>query len=107
MHIVTLTAQTLSEFWLGVEREYQLIGQRAVHILLPFATSYLCEIGFSAVATLKTRYRSRLNIEYDLRVALSSMQPRFEKMCVVQNRLVVRLVINNAVMTHSLGHLHC
>lgn len=25
-----LTAQTLSEFWVGVEREYPLIGQRAV-----------------------------------------------------------------------------
>ena len=36
------TAQTLCEFWLGVEREYPLIGQRAVCIPLPFATSYLC-----------------------------------------------------------------
>ena len=75
------TAQTLTEFWLGVEREHPLIGQRAVGVLLPFATSYLCEIGFSAVASLKTKYRSRLNIEHDLRVAVSSLQPRFEKMC--------------------------
>ena len=75
------TAQTLCEFWLGVEREYPLIGQRAVCILLPFATSYLCEMVFSAVASLKTKYRSQLNIEHDLRVALSSLQPRFEKMC--------------------------
>ena len=75
------TAQTLCEFWLGVEREYPLIGQRAVCILLPFATSYLREMGFSAVASLKTKYRSQLNIEHELRVALSSLQPRFEKMC--------------------------
>lgn len=75
------TAQTLSEFWLGVEREHPLIGQRAVGILLPFATSYLCEIGFSAVACLKTKYRSKLNIEHELRVAISSLQPRFEKIC--------------------------
>ena len=32
------TAQTPSEFWLGVEREYPVIGQRAVGILLPFPT---------------------------------------------------------------------
>ncbi|XP_072229039.1 zinc finger BED domain-containing protein 5-like [Leuresthes tenuis] len=57
-------AQTLSEFWFGVEREYPLIGQRAACILLPFATSYLCEMGFSAVASLKTKYRSQLNIEH-------------------------------------------
>lgn len=74
-------AQNLSEFWFGVEREYPLIGQRAVCILLPFATSYLCEMGFSAVASLKTKYRSQLNIEHDLRVAVSSLQPRFEKLC--------------------------
>ena len=48
------TAQTLCEFWFGVEREYPLIGQRAGCIRLPFATSYLCEMGFSAVASLKT-----------------------------------------------------
>lgn len=58
-------AQNLSECWFGVEREYPLIGQRAVCILLPFATSYLCEMGFSAVASLKTKDRSQLNIEHD------------------------------------------
>lgn len=75
------TTQTLDEFWLGVEREYAAIGQRAVRILLPFATSYLCETGFSAVAALKTKYRSQLHIEHDLRVAVSNLQPRFEKLC--------------------------
>lgn len=75
------TTQTLAEFWLRVEQGYAAIGQRAVHILLPFATSYLCEIGFSAVAALKTKYRSQLNIEHDLRVAVSNLQPRFEMLC--------------------------
>lgn len=71
----------LSQFWLEVEKQYPLIGQRGVGVLLPFATSYLCEIGFSAVAALKTKHRSQLNIEPDLRVAVSSIQPRFEEMC--------------------------
>ena len=74
-------SQTLSEYWLGVEREYPLIGQKAVNILLPFATSYLCEMGFSTVAALKTKYRSQLNIEQELRVAVSSLKPRFGMMC--------------------------
>lgn len=63
-------SQTLCEFWLGVEREFPLIGQKAVEILLPFATSYLCKTGFSAVASLRTKYRSRLSIEHVLRVDL-------------------------------------
>jgi hypothetical protein len=50
-----------------------------MNILLPFATSYLCEIGFSGVAALKTKYRSPLNIESDVRVAISRLQQRYEK----------------------------
>lgn len=49
--------------------------------LLPLATSYLCEICFSAVASVKTKYRSKLNIENELRVAVSQLCPRFEKIC--------------------------
>ncbi|KAL6476274.1 hypothetical protein MHYP_G00147730 [Metynnis hypsauchen] len=75
------TSQTLSEFWLSVEREYPLLGQKDMGILIPFATSYLCETGFSAVAALKTKYRSQLNIEQELRVAVSCFKPRFEKLC--------------------------
>ena len=74
------TSQTLSEFWLGVEREYPLNGHKAVNILLPFATSYLCEMGFSTVAALKTKYRSQLNIEQELRATISNLKPRFERM---------------------------
>ncbi len=61
--------------------EFPLIGQKAVEILLPFATSYFCKTGFFAVASLKTKYRSRLNIEHDLRVAISKLLPRFEQIC--------------------------
>ncbi|XP_053171455.1 zinc finger BED domain-containing protein 5-like [Scomber japonicus] len=78
---LSFPAQTLSEFWLSVERQYPLLGQRAMGILLPFATSYLCETGFSAVAALKTKYRSQLDIEQELRVAVSCFKPRFEKLC--------------------------
>ena len=70
-----------SEFWLGVEREHPLIGQKAVNSLLPFATSYLCEMVFSTVAALKTKHRSQRNIEQELRTAISYFKPRFERMC--------------------------
>ncbi|XP_040297427.1 zinc finger BED domain-containing protein 5-like [Bufo bufo] len=82
---LSFTSQTLSEFWLSVEKQYPLLGQRAVHILLPFVTSYLCEIGFSAVAALKSKYRSRLHIEKELRVAVSCFKPRFEKLCMAKH----------------------
>lgn len=46
-------AQTLSKFWLGVIRR----GWTAVGIRLPFATSFICEKGFFAVASVKTKCR--------------------------------------------------
>jgi hypothetical protein len=65
----------------GVGEEYPDLSKKAINILLPFATSYLCETGFSGVAALKTKYHSMLNIESDLRVAISRLHPRYEKLC--------------------------
>ncbi|KAK5870459.1 hypothetical protein PBY51_003403 [Eleginops maclovinus] len=74
-------AKLLTAFWIGVEEDYPLLGGKAMAVLLPFATSYLCEVGFSAVASIKTKYRSKLDIENELRVAISQLPPRFEKIC--------------------------
>ncbi|GFX24853.1 protein FAM200B [Trichonephila clavipes] len=55
--------KTLFQFWAEVDDEFSELKTKAFRILLPFSTSYLCETGFSAVAALKTKYRSQLNIE--------------------------------------------
>jgi zinc finger BED domain-containing protein 5/7/8/9 len=73
--------KSLFEFWAGVNDEFSLLKTRAFRILLPFSTSYLCETGFSAVAALKTKYRSQLNIEKELRVSISNIKPSFENLC--------------------------
>ncbi|GFX63732.1 zinc finger BED domain-containing protein 5 [Trichonephila clavipes] len=64
-----------------VDDEFSELKTKAFRILLPFSTSYLCETGFSAVAALKTRYRSQLNIEKELRVSISNIKPSFENLC--------------------------
>uniref|UniRef100_F6WI10 Uncharacterized protein n=1 Tax=Ciona intestinalis TaxID=7719 RepID=F6WI10_CIOIN len=69
------------QFWSNTCQEYPQVRDKALRVLLPFATSYLCEAGFSAVASIKTKYRSRLDIEIEMRVCISSIPPRFEKMC--------------------------
>ena len=49
---------------------------------MPFATTYLCEAGFSALTAVKTKYRQRLeNVEKDLRIKLSSIAPNFAELC--------------------------
>lgn len=71
----------LVEFWVTIKNEYPTLSSKALRILIPFATSYLCEAGFSALAVIKSKYRSKINVEQEMRVAVSNLIPRFEKMC--------------------------
>lgn len=73
--------KSLSAFWLSVSAEYPLLSNKAVNILLPFATTYSCETAFSALTNMKTKYRSRLVVESDMRVCLSSITPRIDSLC--------------------------
>ena len=72
---------SLVQFWLNLNSEYNALSSKALKILLPFAPSYLCETGFSALAAMKTKYRARLIVEKELRVAISSIIPRFISLC--------------------------
>jgi hypothetical protein len=75
-----LRRESLTDFWVGNGEEYPHLSKKAINILLPFAISYLCETRFSEVAALKTKYHSMLNIESDPRVAISRLQPWYEKL---------------------------
>ena len=52
------------------------LSKKALEVLVPFDTSYLCEQGFSCLLHIKTKSRNRLNSEHDMRVALSTISPR-------------------------------
>ena len=72
------TTSTLHTFWIKVKVEHPEIATKALKSLLPFPTSYLCEAGFSAVTTTKTRLRSRLDISNTRCVSLSPITPRWD-----------------------------
>ena len=40
---------TVSQFWLEVKAEYKEISEIAMPVLLPFGSTYLCELSFSAM----------------------------------------------------------
>uniref|UniRef100_A0A8C6SPZ2 Uncharacterized protein n=1 Tax=Neogobius melanostomus TaxID=47308 RepID=A0A8C6SPZ2_9GOBI len=70
----------LASFWIVVSKEYPSLALRAVKLLLPFTTTYLCESGFSIVTTTKTKARNRLSttLEATLRLSLSPIPPRLD-----------------------------
>jgi len=50
--------------------------EEALRILIPFATSYLCDAGFSAVAVIKQSIARRY-VEREMRSAVSNITSHF------------------------------
>jgi len=71
----------LVSFWLQLEDKYPLFSAEAISYLLHFAPTYLCETSFSALTYLKNKYRTKLNVENDLRLALTNITPRIDSIC--------------------------
>lgn len=63
---------SLFGFWNNITNEYPEEANKALHVLLPFATSYLCEAEFSAVSVLKSKYRAKLSVEKEMRVSVTT-----------------------------------
>ena len=71
----------LYRFLIEACTEYPAIWKAALRVLIFFATSYMCEAGFSGVALNKNKYCVKLFVERKMRVAVSNVTPRFEALC--------------------------
>ena len=74
---------SLTQFWAEVQSKEPNLSDlcwQATKALLPFPTTYLCEAGFSALAMIKTKYRNQLQPEDDIRCALTTIDPNFDKL---------------------------
>ena len=65
----------LTNFWLRLRSDYPTLANRALKHLVPFCTAYLCEQAFSVLLYVKSKYRNKLNVEADLRIKLSNIEP--------------------------------
>ena len=74
----TFESVSLNEFWVSLKSEYPEVAKKAILILLPFVTTYRCEIGFSAYSYTKNKYRSRMDAAPDMRIQLSDAIPNFK-----------------------------
>ena len=72
--------EDIGSFWTGIHKEYPNPSKRALNFLIQFSSTYCCEVGFSAIASIKTKYRNRLEIDDEMRCCVSYTQPRFERL---------------------------
>ena len=70
----------LTEFWIEMKTSYSKITEKALRVLIPFVSTYLCEAGFSTLLQIKTKQRNKLHVEDDLRCALSQTSPRIQRL---------------------------
>jgi hypothetical protein len=63
------------QFWCLTRTEYPRIADRAIKMIMPFPSTYVCESSFSTMSVMKTKARNRLDISSDMRVALTSVEP--------------------------------
>ncbi|XP_013776627.1 protein ZBED8-like [Limulus polyphemus] len=68
--------KTLENFWASQITRFPNISKKALTVLVPFATTYLCEVGFSTLLHVKSKFRNRFEAQHDMRIALSKMEPR-------------------------------
>ncbi|XP_003366520.1 putative zinc finger protein [Trichinella spiralis] len=94
----------LIQFWLSVENTYPTLSTAALKVLLPFSTSYMCEIGFSAMIGMKTKLRNKLQISNNLRLKLTHISVDVEEV-ISQNRNkpIVRI---RRIMHLTNKHIH-
>ena len=68
----------LATFWCAQLEMFSQLEKSALKILVPFATTYLCETGFSILVSIKTKPRNRLDPGDDMGVAITKKEPRFK-----------------------------
>jgi len=79
----TFSSNSYVQFWQNLKNtSFDDLSRKAITILLPFTTTYLCEAGFRPIRLLKskTKYRNHLNVEPDLRIQLSQIEPDIAKL---------------------------
>ena len=81
LKVVKSHCENVADFWIGLLDESPLLSEKALKLLLPFHSTYLCETAFSTLCVIKNKRRNRLlNLNAPMRLALTSFEPNIEKL---------------------------
>ncbi|XP_076055191.1 zinc finger BED domain-containing protein 5-like [Oratosquilla oratoria] len=67
--------KSVTQFWCTMYQSYSKVSMIAFRVLVPFASTYLYETGFSTLVNIKTKNRNRLDVGNDMRLALTNFRP--------------------------------
>ena len=70
----------VTDFWLRMASWYPEISKTALEKLLACSATWLCESAFSTLLNVKTKQRNRLEVDQNIRCALSSTEPRIKNL---------------------------
>ncbi len=70
--------EKLENYWCAVFMLFPELGGKALTVFISFETTYLCESKFSTLLLIKSKHRNRLDVQCDIRFALSSISPRID-----------------------------
>uniref|UniRef100_UPI00358E95EF SCAN domain-containing protein 3-like n=1 Tax=Myxine glutinosa TaxID=7769 RepID=UPI00358E95EF len=71
--------KSVTQFWCAMHQSYSKVSMLTLRVL-PFASTYLCEARFSTLVHIKTKTRNRLDVEDDMRLALTNTPPRIPRL---------------------------
>ena len=78
----------LSRLWVSTLPSKPVLAKETLKALLPFATMYLCEQGFSTLTVVKTKYRNALQPADDMRCALTQLTPNFDALSAMKQNQI-------------------
>ena len=70
--------KSITEFWPMISDSYSKVTEIVIRALLPFVSTYHCELGFSSLMQIKTKQHCAIEVEHDLTCTLSSTPPRIK-----------------------------
>ena len=72
--------KSLSQFWRSMLSSEPKLSTEALRVIISFASAYLCESEFSALMHIRSEACNQLDLEDDMRIAISKTRPRISRL---------------------------